>query len=175
MRATASVGLTLEDAPAAHVLGYRGCLEGVNARHWSTVLFAAVFVGVGEGALTAATNAVGSGGANSSYIRASLSRCALNLDAAAGLLEAVAIDERWPLPASARDRTIRAKTFAAMTAAETATQAAMLCGGRAYRADHPVSRFLHDALAGPLLRPPLAKAMDGVADQLFAGTGRSAR
>jgi alkylation response protein AidB-like acyl-CoA dehydrogenase len=168
MRATASVGLTLNDTPAACRMGYRGCLEGVNARHWSTVLFAAVFVGVGEGALAAATSAVGTSGANSSYIRASLARCALNLDAAAGLLEAVASDERWPLPASARDRTLRAKTFAALTAVETATQAAMLCGGRAYRADHPVSRFLHDALAGPLLRPPLAKAMDGIADQLFA-------
>jgi alkylation response protein AidB-like acyl-CoA dehydrogenase len=167
MRATASVGLTLEDTPAACLMGYRGCLEGVNARHWSTVLFAAVFVGIGEGALAAATNAIGSG-ANSSYIRASLARCALNLEAAAGLLEAVASDERWPLPAAARDRTLRAKTFAALTAVETATQAAMLCGGRAYRADHPVSRFLHDALAGPLLRPPLAKAMDGIADQLFA-------
>jgi alkylation response protein AidB-like acyl-CoA dehydrogenase len=168
MRATASVGLSLEDTPAACVMGYRGCLEGVNARHWSTVLFAAVFVGVGEGVLAAATDAIGGGGANSSFIRASLARCALNLDSAAGLLEAVASDERWPLPASARDRTLRAKTFAALTAVETATQAAMLCGGRAYRADHPVSRFLHDALAGPLLRPPLAKAMDGIADQLFA-------
>ena len=58
MRATASVGLTLEETPAACVLGYRGCLEGVNARHWSTVLFAAVFVGVGEGALAAATEAL---------------------------------------------------------------------------------------------------------------------
>jgi alkylation response protein AidB-like acyl-CoA dehydrogenase len=168
MRATASVGLSLDDSPSACLLAYRGSLEGINARHWSTILFAAVFVGVGEGALEAATNAVGSG-ANSSYLRAALARCALNLEAAAGLLEAVASDERWPLPASARDRTVRAKTFAALTAAETATQAAMLCGGRAYRADHPVSRFLHDALAGPLLRPPLAKAMDGIADQLFAG------
>jgi alkylation response protein AidB-like acyl-CoA dehydrogenase len=168
MRATASVGLTLEGTPAASVLGYRGCLEGVNARHWSTILFAAVFVGVGEGALAAATKAVGSAGADSSYVRAALARCALNLEAAVGLLEAVAADERCPLPASARDRTVRAKTFAALTAAETATQAAMLCGGRAYRADHPISRFLHDALAGPLLRPPLAKAMDGIADQLFA-------
>jgi len=172
MRATASVGLTLEDAPAACRLGYRGCLEGVNARHWSTVLFAAVFVGVGEGALAAATNAVGAGGASSSHIRATLARCALNLDAAAGLLDAVAADERWPLPASARERTIRAKTFAALTAVETATQGAMLCGGRAYRADHPVSRFLHDALAGPLLRPPLPKAMDAIADQLFAASPR---
>jgi alkylation response protein AidB-like acyl-CoA dehydrogenase len=170
MRATASVGMTLNEAPAECVLGYRGCLEGVNARHWSTVLFAAVFVGIGEGALDAATQGVGGSGAASSYIRATLARCALNLEAAAGLVEAVASDEHWPLPASARERTVRAKTFAALTAVEAATQAAMLCGGRAYRADHPVSRFLHDSLAGPLLRPPVAKAMDSLADQLFAST-----
>jgi alkylation response protein AidB-like acyl-CoA dehydrogenase len=168
MRATASVGLTLDNAPAACVMGYPGCLEGINARHWSTVLFAAVFVGAGDGALGAAIDAVGKSGAGSSYIRAALAKCALNLDAAAGLLEAVASDERWPLPSAARERTLRAKTFAAMTAVETATQAAMLSGGRSYRADHPVSRFLHDALAGPLLRPPMAKAMDSIADQLFA-------
>ena len=92
----------------------------------------------------------------------------MNLDAAAGLLEAVASADHLPLPAATRDRTVRAKTFAALTAVDTASQAAMLCGGRAYCADHPLARFLHDALAGPLLRPPLAKAMDTLADQLFA-------
>jgi alkylation response protein AidB-like acyl-CoA dehydrogenase len=168
MRPTASVGLTLSNVLAAAVLGYPGCLEGVNARHWSTVLFAAVFVGVGEGALSVAISGVGKSGANSSYVRASLAKCALELEAAAGLLETVANDERIPLPATARDRTIRAKTFAALTAVETATQAAMLSGGRAYRAEHPVARFLHDALAGPLLRPPLATAMDKLAQDLFA-------
>ena len=167
MRPTASVGLTLNNVPATAVLGYPGSLEGVNARHWSTVLFAAVFVGVGEGALAVAINGVGKNGANSPYVRATLAKCALNLEAAAGLLETVANDERLPLPVTARDRTIRAKTFAALTAVETATQAAMLSGGRAYRAEHPVSRFLHDALAGPLLRPPLATAMDTLGQQLF--------
>jgi alkylation response protein AidB-like acyl-CoA dehydrogenase len=166
MRATASVGLTLENAPSSALLGFPGCLQGVNARHWSTVLFAAVFVGLGEGALAAAVDAVGSSAA-SCYVRASLAESALNLEAAAGLLEAVCSDERWPLPAPARERTQRAKTFAARTAVETATRAAMLGGGRAYRADHPVSRFLHDALAGPLLRPTIANAMDGIASQLF--------
>jgi alkylation response protein AidB-like acyl-CoA dehydrogenase len=216
MRATASVGLTLDSAPSSALLGFPGCLQGVNARHWSTVLFAAVFVGVGEGALAAAVDAVGpagavvsssngavvsssngavvsssngavvnssngavvsssngavvssSNGAASCYVRASLADCALNLEAAAGLLDSVAGDERWPLPSAARERAQRAKTFAARTAVETATRSAMLAGGRAYHADHPISRFLHDALAGPLLRPTLASAMDGLAGQLFS-------
>jgi hypothetical protein len=29
-------------------MGYPGCLEGVSARHWSTVLFSAVFLGLAE-------------------------------------------------------------------------------------------------------------------------------
>ena len=92
MRPTASVGLTLEGAPAEAVLGYPGCLEGVNARHWSTVLFAAVFLGVGEGALRegvrqTATDAV--------WARATLADAALNLEAAAGFIEAWAGPRRY--------------------------------------------------------------------------------
>jgi alkylation response protein AidB-like acyl-CoA dehydrogenase len=166
MRTTASVGLTLRDTPATARLGYPGCLEGVNARHWSTVLFAAVFVGIGEGAIAAAVQEIGAG-ASSCYVRASLADCQLDIDAAAGFLEAVAFDEQWPPSSAARERIIRAKTFAAKSAVEAAMRTAMLCGGRSYRPDHLVSRILHDALAGPLLRPPLSKAMDGIATHLF--------
>jgi alkylation response protein AidB-like acyl-CoA dehydrogenase len=164
MRPTASVGLSLEEAPADAVLGYPGCLQGVSARHWSTVLFAAVFLGVGEGALAegarqAARDAV--------WARATLAECALALDAAEGLIEAVARDERWPLPADAQERARRAKTFVAQAAVRVATQAAMVSGGRCYTPQHPVFRFLCDALAGPLLRPPLPQAMDAVVADLF--------
>lgn len=164
MRPTASVGLTLEDAPAEAVLGYPGCLEGVNARHWSTVLFTAVFVGVGEGALREASQYAGE---NSIWARSTLAECALNLDAAAGYLEAVAAAETWPMTSALQERTRRAKTFAARAAVETATKAAMISGGRSYTPDHPVFRFLCDALAGPLLRPPMPQAMDSIVGQLF--------
>lgn len=172
MRPTASVGLTLQDTPAEAVLGYPGCLEGVNARHWSTVLFAAVFLGVGEGALRegihqTATDAV--------WARATLADAALNLEAAAGFIEAVARDDRWPMPDDLNERARRAKTFVARAAVETAVQAAMISGGRSYTPDHPVFRFLCDALAGPLLRPPLPKAMDALIHQLFPAGLASAR
>jgi butyryl-CoA dehydrogenase len=166
MRTTASIGLTLRDTPAAALLGYPGCLEGINARHWSTVLFAAVFVGIGEGAIATAIQEIGAG-AKSCYIRASLAECQLNIEAAAGFLEAVASNEQWPASSATRERTVRAKTFAAKSAVEVAMRCAMLCGGRSYRPDHPVYRILHDALAGPLLRPPLSKAMDGIAASLL--------
>jgi hypothetical protein len=52
---------------------------------------------------------------------------------------------------------------------KAATQAAVVSGGRSYTPNHPVFYFLCDALAGPLLRPPLPQAMDAIAAQLFAG------
>ncbi len=166
MRPTASVGLTLDAAPAEAILGYPGCLEGVNARHWSTVLFASVFLGVGEGALREGVAQAGSDGV---WARATLAECALALDAAAAFVEGVARDERCPLPAEGQEKARRAKTYVAQTAVKAATQAAMVSGGRCYTPQHPVFRFLCDALAGPLLRPPLPQAMDAVVRQLFAG------
>jgi alkylation response protein AidB-like acyl-CoA dehydrogenase len=172
MRPTASVGLTLEGAAAEAILGYPGCLEGVNARHWSTVLFAAVFLGVGEGALR---EGVRQTPPDAAWAQATLAEHALNLEAAAGFIEAVAADERWPLPATAQERARRAKTFVARAAVETAVHAAMISGGRCYTPDHPVFRFLCDALAGPLLRPPLPRAMDALVQQLFPPTAAAPR
>jgi alkylation response protein AidB-like acyl-CoA dehydrogenase len=164
MRPTASVGLTLDGAPAEAVLGYPGCLEGVNARHWSTVLFAAVFLGVGEEALGQGASQVAP---DAVWARATLAECALSLDAAAAFVEAAAHDERWPLPAEAAERTRRAKTYVARAAVQAATQAAIVSGGRCYAPHHPIFRLLCDALAGPLLRPPLPQAMDAIVRQLF--------
>jgi alkylation response protein AidB-like acyl-CoA dehydrogenase/mannose-6-phosphate isomerase-like protein (cupin superfamily) len=165
MRPTASVGLVLDAAPAEAVLGYPGCLEGVNARHWSTALFAAIFLGVGEGALR---EGAAHTSADAVWARGALAEHALALDAAAAFVEAVAGDERWPLPAEAQERARRAKTYVAQAAVKAATQVAMVSGGRCYTPQHPVFRFLCDALAGPLLRPPLPQAMDAVVRQLFA-------
>jgi alkylation response protein AidB-like acyl-CoA dehydrogenase len=164
MRPTASVGLTLDAAPADAILGFPGCLEGVNARHWSTVLFAAVFLGVAEGALREAVQMTPG---DAVWARSTLAEHALNLDAAGGFVESVARDERWPLPAEAQERARRAKTFVARVAVETATKAAMISGGRSYTPGHPVFRFLCDALAGPLLRPPMPQAMDTIVRRLF--------
>ena len=51
----------------------------------------------------------------------------------------------------------------------------MVSGGRCYTPQHPVFRFLCDALAGPLLRPPLPQAMDAVVRQLFSPAALPAR
>ena len=166
MRTTASVGLRLDDAPADALMGYPGCLEGASARHWSTVLFTAVLVGLGEGALALGVHAAPPG-AGGQWSRAHLADAALNIDAAAGFLEALAADNRVPFTPEQRLRAQRAKTFAARTAVDVALRASLIAGGRAYSPHHPVARFLRDALAGPLLRPPMAKAMDQIIDDLF--------
>jgi alkylation response protein AidB-like acyl-CoA dehydrogenase len=165
LKPTASVGLTLRDAPAEAIMGYPGCLEGVNSRHWSTVLFAAVFLGLGERALR---EACGQAGPEAVWARGTLAEKALNLEAAAGFVESVAGQESWPMPAELQQRARRAKTFVARVSLEVALHAAMISGGRAYTPDHPVFRCLCDALAGPLLRPPLPKEMDTIVQQLFA-------
>lgn len=164
MRATASVGLTLEGALATATFVYPGAIVSVNARHWSTLLMAAVFVGIGEGALKAA---VESAPRTSGWARSTLAECALSLDAASGFLDAVTREESTPCTSSYAERCRRVKSFAARTAVEVTSRCMMIAGGRAYRAEHAVARALLDAAAGPLLRPPLPQAMDEIAAQLL--------
>lgn len=164
MRLSASVSLRLEAAEAAAPFLYPGAIGKANARHWSTLLLAAVFVGVAEGALAAAQQLKLR---LPRYARASLAEHALALDAARGFIEAVARDDQIPCPAPLVERARRAKTFAAKSALALTTAALALTGGHAYRAGHPLARFMLDAAAGPLLRPPLAQAMDALAVELF--------
>jgi alkylation response protein AidB-like acyl-CoA dehydrogenase len=160
MRATASVGLTLEEAPASATFLYPGAIVGSNARHWSTLLIAAVLLGIGEGALASARGCVSR---SSAWARAMIADAVLTLDAARGFLEAVAMDDAVPCAPAHAERCRRVKTFAARTALEVCTRCMTIAGGRAYRADHALARALLDAAAGPLLRPPLAHAMDEIA------------
>jgi alkylation response protein AidB-like acyl-CoA dehydrogenase len=60
------------------------------------------------------------------------------------------------------------RRFAAKVAVAATTRAANLCGGRAYRADHLVTRLLHDAVAGPPPPAPAGEGIDDLARQLFA-------
>ncbi|EZG69110.1 acyl-CoA dehydrogenase [Gregarina niphandrodes] len=167
MRPTASVGLTLQCAQAACRLGFPGSLSGINARHWSTLLFASVFVGVAEGALAALLQLLDNNARQSPFVRTTLGTLALNIDAAAGFVEALTQITDMPYPPATKERCNNAKSVAAKVAVETATNASMLAGGKAYKANHLVSQILHDALAAPLLRPPYPKVIDGIAAKLL--------
>lgn len=160
MRSTASVGLTLDETPTACVYGHPGALTGVNARHWSTVLFAAIFTGVGEGALEQARAGLD---ANAVWPRAKLAEHHLALEAAWGFVQSIALVEAWPFPKSEGQRARSAKTFAARTALAAATDALALSGSRAYARGGRAAKLLTDAAAGSFLRPPLGVFMDELA------------
>jgi alkylation response protein AidB-like acyl-CoA dehydrogenase len=164
MRLTASVSLTLDRAPATARFLYPGAIAKVSGRHWSTLLLAAVFVGVGEGALDTMRQTPSK---LSGHARATLAECALALEAARHFVDSVAREDEIPCSSEAAERGRRAKTFAAKVALQTATCALTMAGGHAYRPEHTLARFMLDAAAGPLLRPPLPQAMDAIALSLF--------
>jgi alkylation response protein AidB-like acyl-CoA dehydrogenase len=157
MRSTESVSLAMEDAPAEALLGYPGMLEGHNMRHWSTLAFAAVFLGAGRALFDAVrfTSA-----ARSALGQTWLAEFHLFLEAAGGFLRDTAGGETWPLSAEFKRRTLAVKTFVTQGVAEHAGRALTLGGGSAYTGYGPVQRLVRDAVAGPLLRPPLPFAYE---------------
>jgi alkylation response protein AidB-like acyl-CoA dehydrogenase len=121
-------------------------------------------LGIGQAALAEGVRNAG----DSPWVRAKLADHALSLDAAAGYLEATCEAETWPMPKQFLDRAERVKTFVTQTVVQAVTQVAMASGSRCYSANRPTYRFVADALAGSLLRPPLGKAMETIMDQLVA-------
>jgi alkylation response protein AidB-like acyl-CoA dehydrogenase len=126
------------------------------------LLFAAVFIGIGRAAQREGLQHAGS----SPWARGKLAEHVLAINAAEGFLHSVCTAETWPMPARLLDRVQQVKTFVTQMAVQAATQSAMISGGRCYVAHHPLYRMLSDALAGPLLRPPLAAAMDSLSERL---------
>ncbi|MBL8115555.1 MAG: acyl-CoA/acyl-ACP dehydrogenase [Acidobacteria bacterium] len=168
MRGTESIGVHLEGAPAEDLLGYRGMLEGPNARHFSTLGFAAVFTGIARAALEEGRPAA----SQSAWAGVRLAEAAMRTEAAAALVESVAREGGdWPLPPGYRTRAVMAKTFAAETAVAVAETANLALGGRVYGTANGgrAARLLRDALSGPLLRPPLPLAYQEIARALAEG------
>ena len=158
MRCSASVQVTLDEAPATAMVGYGGELAPTIARLWSMVLLGATFVGVGEGALAVAARR-----ADGATASAAIGTTALRLEAAAGLLDSVAQAESRVRPRGLLVRAGRAKAFATLAAVEAATVGAVHGGGSSYCLESDASRFLRDALAGPHLRPQSTTVVDELA------------
>lgn len=118
--------------------------------------------GIGRAAIREGIQHAGS----SPWARNKLAEHVLQLNAAEGFLHAVAAAETWPMPARLLNRVQQVKTFITQAAVHAATTSAMISGGRCYVANHPLYRMLSDSLAGPLLRPPLANAMDALSEKL---------
>lgn len=163
MRSSESVSLVFDHAPVIGPLTYRGMLDGVNNRHWATLSFAAISIGIAESLLADIVSPHAS-----SLQRTTAVEMHLALQACRAFLAACVLRE--PDRATSEYlRTVRdCKTFVTRTLADQATRAFTTQGGSAYRFSSSISRKMRDLLAGPFLRPPVALAFDAIWNELAA-------
>ena len=168
MRSSESVSLSFDHAPVLGPLTYRGMLDGANNRHWATLSFAAISIGIAESLLAeiVSPNATALQRTTAVEMHLSLQACRAFLAASA---------RREPPRATAEYlRTVRdCKTFVTRTLADQATRAFTAQGGSAYRFSSAVSRKMRDLLAGPFLRPPVAIAFDAIWNDMASGDAES--
>ena len=155
MRSSESVSLRFDGARIIAPLGYRGLLDGVNNRHWSTLAFTAIFIGIAESLLNEVT-------AQKSGILQQVGSVDLHLtlQACRGFLRHCVESEPHPTDAAYRKLVRDAKLFVTRSLAQQATAVYLAQGGSAYRFGSSLSRKLRDLLAGPALRPPVGVSFD---------------
>jgi len=161
MRSSDSISLHFDGAPVVGPLGYRGILDGPSLRHWSTLSFTAVFIGVAESLLEEATaaraNILQQTGAVDLH---------LTLQACRSFLRHCAASEPQPADAPYRALVRDCKLYVTRTLAQQATALYLSQSGSAYRFDAPFARKLRDLLAGPALRPAVGAAFEEVWGEL---------
>lgn len=155
MRSSESVSLRFDGAPVIAPLGYRGMLDGVNNRHWSTLSFTAIIVGVAESLLDDLT--VQKSGILQQTGTVDLY---LTMQACRSFLRHCVMIEPQPADDGYRKLVRDCKLFVTRSLAQQATALYVAQGGSAYRFDSPLSRKIRDLLAGPALRPPVGVSFD---------------
>lgn len=161
MRSSESVTLRFDQAKVIGPLGYRGMLDGANNRHWSTLSFTAIFIGVAEslvGEIVPASKGM--------LQRVTAVELELTLQAARAYLRHC-IDREPPRPDRDYLRLVRdCKLFVTRALAREAAAIYSAQSGSAYRFSSAVSRKFRDLLAGPMLRPPVGVWFDAVWEEL---------
>ena len=163
MRSSESVSLRFDGAPVVAPLAYRGLLDGVNNRHWSTLSFTAIFVGIAESLLDDVLSPRAS-----MLQKTGATELHLTLQACRAFLRQCVAIEPVPATDDYRRQVRDCKLFVTRELARHAATLFTSLGGSAYRFDSPVSRKVRDLLAGPLLRPPVGVAFDEVFLELVA-------
>jgi alkylation response protein AidB-like acyl-CoA dehydrogenase len=163
MRSSESVSLRFDGAPVVAPLAYRGLLDGVNNRHWSTLSFTAIFIGVAESLLDDVLTPRAS-----MLQRSGATELHLALQACRAFLRQCVAMEPDPATGAYRREVRDCKVFVTRSLAQHAATLFTSLGGSAYRFSSPVSRKVRDLLAGPLLRPPAGVAFDEVFQELVA-------
>lgn len=163
MRSSESVSLRFDGAPVVAPLAYRGLLDGVNNRHWSTLSFTAIFIGIAESLLEEVVSPRAP-----MLQRTAATELHLTLQACRAFLRQCVAIEPDPADAGYRRQVRDCKLFVTRSLAQHAASLFTSLGGSAYRFASPLSRKVRDLLAGPLLRPPVGVAFDEVWEELRA-------
>lgn len=161
MRSSESVMLELREAPTIGPMCYPGMLDGLNNRHWSTLSFTAVILGIADSLLDDVK-----GHAEGILPQTETVEFHLILRAAEAFVAHCVASEP---PVSTKEyRTLvrDCKTFATRMLAKQGAALFIAQSGAAYRFSSSISRKFRDLLAGPALRPPAAIAFDEIWEEL---------
>lgn len=150
MRGSDSVTLRFDGAPVLGPLAYSGLIDGANNRHWATLSFTAVFIGIAESLLKDVRASRGG-----MLLQTAAVDLHLAIQASLGFLRHCVETEPQRADDAYRRRVRDCKLFVTRALVQHATQVVSALGGSAYRFDSPVSRKLRDLMAGPAVRPPV--------------------
>lgn len=166
MRSSESVTLRFQNAPTLGYLGYRGMLDGINNRHWSTLAFTAIFIGTAESLLEEIIDS-----SEAILQQASAIDLQLTLQACRAFLRHCVDTEPARADQAYRQLVRDCKLFVTRSLAREASALFIVQSGSAYRFSSGLSRKLRDLLAGPMLRPPIGMTFDTLWEELAEGRG----
>lgn len=157
MRSSESVILRFNEAPVVGILGYRGMLDSMNLRHWSTLSFTSVILGTGESLFEEIRAR-----ATEMLSRVEVVDFHLHLQACRGFLNDT-IRRAPEVPSKEYLDLVRdCKTYVTRTLAKKGLDVYIAQTGSAYSFSSTISRKFRDLLAGPALRPAAPIAFEGI-------------
>lgn len=163
MRSSESCVIRLVNAPVVGPLCYAGMLDGANKRHWATLSFTAIFVGIAESLLDDVKTS-----SNGLLQRTEAVEMQLALQACRSFLRHLTREEPARPDATYKSLVRDCKLFVTRTLAKHASDVFIAQTGRAYQQSSPISRKLRDLLAGPALRPPVGLAFEDVWEEFIS-------
>jgi alkylation response protein AidB-like acyl-CoA dehydrogenase len=159
MRGTESHTVRYESARASAPVGFPGYIDRARPLEYWFCLFAAVPLGCAASML----RALGSPSPSSPALRLRLAEAQMRYEAARAYLLDTAARHRPGADAAQRARVLRTKTFVSQEATRLCADLFALSGGRHYVRGGRLSGTMADVFAGTALRPPLALALESLA------------
>jgi alkylation response protein AidB-like acyl-CoA dehydrogenase len=165
MRATESQTVRYESAPAEFLIGFPNFIELVQPFHYWYCLFAAIPLGCAAGIL----KTLGTPTPQSPALRVRFNDALMRYESLRAYLLETARDWRAAAGPAYAARVLRTKSYVTQESTKLAAELFAVSGGRHYSRSSAVARALADSFAGTALRPPLALALDGLAENFSLG------